>query len=52
MARGSLYERIDQLRKKGKNGQVVTDPTVKGLEYQKQGESLYARLRVMNKCDG
>ena len=52
MARGSLYERIDQLRKKGKNGQVVTDPTVKGLEYQKQGESLYARLRVMNKATG
>ena len=52
MARGSLYERIDQLRKKGKNGQVVTDPKVKGLEYQKQGESLYARLRVMNKATG
>ena len=47
-----LSDKIDQLQKKGKDGDTLTDPTVKGLAYQKQGDRLYARLRVVNKATG
>jgi integrase len=37
---------VSSLLKKGKNGDAVTDPTVPGLQYIKQGSAVYARLRV------
>jgi integrase len=44
------YVTIEQHRRKGKQGQDLKDPEVKGLYYHKQGTAVYARYRVMNKA--
>jgi integrase len=47
-ARRFTYSKLSQLLMKGKNGDAVTDPTVTGLQYIKQGSAVYARLRMTN----
>jgi integrase len=44
------YVNIEQHRRKGKQGQDLTDPEVPGLYYQRQGDRVYARVKVMNKA--
>ena len=47
-----LHHKMEKLREKGKDGEYVSDGTVRGLKYEKQGDGIYARLRVMNKATG
>jgi len=35
---------MEKLREKGKDGEYVSDGTVRGLKYEKQGDGIYARL--------
>jgi integrase len=47
-----FYNDIEKLRREGKHGQAITDSEATGLSYHKQGPSVYARWRGMNKATG
>ena len=45
-----LHHKMAKLLENGKDGDYVNDDTVRGLKYEKQGEFVYARMRVVNRA--